>query len=251
MIHKYFVLLMAASSCLFWSCRVANTPHSASPLVVAAASDLVKASRPLAKTFQRLYRFQVNFGFGPSGQLEQQIRQGAPFDVYLSAGLSYCQALQQAGFTQGPPKVFALGRLVIWSPSLSLDSLAQLKQERVLRIAIANPRYAPYGVAAQQALQSAGLWEAVQSKLVYAESVSQAFQMAETGNTEAALIARALVQDAPHPFFAIDPSLYEPIQQCAAVLKDAKNPEAARAFLEFLSTAEARRILQDYGFGLP
>ena len=106
-------------------------------------------------------------------------------------------------------------------------------------------------MAAQEALQASGLWQALQPKLVYGESVAHAFQMAETNNAEAALVAVALVQDADRPYLLIDQSLHRPIEQTAAVLKRSENKQAAWAFVEFLSTVEAMRILEAYGFGLP
>ena len=250
MIQRLIVLLLCISYSFLLGCRNENT-LPASDLTVAAAANFVKVSRPLTESFQRLNKTKIIFSFGSSGQLEQQIRQGAPFDVYLPADLSYCQSLSQDGFTAEEPKVYALGQLVVWSHTLQLSSLEELQQEGVSRIAIANPSYAPYGLAARQALQSAGLWEKVQPKLVFAESVSYAFQMAETGNVEVAFVALALVKDIERPFLVVDSRFYEPIEQCAVALKATKNLEAARAFLEFLFSTEARRILQDHGYGSP
>ena len=193
----------------------------------------------------------MTFGFGSSGQLEQQIRHGASFDVYAPAARSYCLSLERDGLAEGGDRLYGLGRLVAWSKTLPLTSLEELKESRVRRIAIANPRYAPYGMAAQQALQAAGLWPAVQSKIVYGETVSHALEMAETGNAEVALIAVALVRGSGGSLLPIDQSLYSPMEQAAVVLKSSRNKPAAGAFLEFLLTPEAQRILEEYGFGHP
>jgi molybdate transport system substrate-binding protein len=242
-----FALLLVASSA---ACsRAVRTEQTT--VLVAAASDLRKVSQPLAAAFERTTGLRVTFSFASSGQLEQQIRRGASFDVYAPAARSYCQSLERDGMADGEDRLYALGRLVAWSKTLQLSSLEELKESRVRRIAIANPRYAPYGMAAQQALQAAGLLPAVQSKLVYGETVAHTLQMAETGNAEVALVAIALVQGSGGSSFRIDPSLHSPIEQAAVVLKDSQNKPAARTFLEFLLAAEAQRILQEYGFGHP
>ena len=220
-------------------------------VLVAAASDLIKVSQPLASAFTDSTGLRVSFSFGSSGQLEQQIRQGAPYDIYAPAARSFCQLLERDGFADGEDKIYAIGHLVAWSKTLPLSSLDELKKSQVRRIAIANPRYAPYGLAAQQALQAAGLWQLIQPKLIYAETVAQAYQLAETANVEVALVAQALVTNAGSSFFLIDQKLYRPIEQAAVVLNGSKNKPAARAFLEFLLTTEAQRILRDYGFGPP
>ncbi len=239
------ILSLLLSGC---SARVA-TEHSV--LLVAAASDLTKVSRPLAGAFERSTGIRATFNFGSSGQLEQQIRQGAPFDVYAPAGRAFCQSIERDGFAEGEERLYALGRLVAWSKTLDLKSLNELADAKVRRIAIANPRSAPYGVAAQQALQSAGLWLQIQSKVVFGESIAHTLQMAETGNAEVALVAIALVKDVGGSSLPIDWNLHSPIEQAAVVLKDSKNKQAARAFVEFLLTPEAQEILKEYGFGHP
>lgn len=219
--------------------------------MIAAASDLAKVATPLAEAFERVRGIRVEFSLGASGQLEQQIRQGAPFDVYAPAARSYCEALQRDGFLAGECTVYALGRLVAWSRDTPLRSLLELEEKRNLRIALANPRYAPYGLAAQQALEASGLWQSLQPRLVYADSVSHAFQMARTGNADVALVAVALVKDEGGNSLAVDSNLHQPIEQTAGVLQSSADPETARSFLEFLAGPEARRILAAYGFGHP
>lgn len=235
----------------FWLISLGCGTVSRQALVVAAASDLAKVATPLAEAFEREHGSRVAFNFGASGQLEQQIRQGAPFDLYAPAALSYCESLERDGLLVGECKVYALGRLVVWSGNLTLQSLAELKEKGTPRIALANPRYAPYGRAAQQALEASGLWQSLQPQLVFADSVSHAFQMAKTGNADAALVARSLVRDEGGNVLAVDPSLHQPIEQTAAVLRSSANQEAARLFVDFLVSPEARRILEAYGFGDP
>ncbi len=250
MITKFIPLLIAIFALIPLGCTGRDSGDGPQ-LLVAAAASLLKVSRPLEAAFQRSGAGEVTFSFASSGQLEQQIRQGAPFDVYVPAAHSFSQSLERDGFVEGQAQLFALGRLAAWSRQFELESLEELREDRIRRVAVANPRFAPYGVAAQEALQASGLWQALQPKLVYGESVAHAFQMAETGNAEVALVAVALVQDAGRPYLLIDQSLHRAIEQTVVVLKRSENKQAAQAFVEFLSTAEARRILEEYGFGLP
>ena len=228
-----------------------SQPPETPVLAVAAASDLAKVSAPLAAAFERSQGGKVTFSFGASGQLEQQVRQGAPFDVYAPAARLYCETLRRDGFLEGECRPYALGRVVAWSRNFQIRSLAELREKGNLRIALANPRYAPYGLAAQQSLEAAGLWQALQPRLVFADSVSHAFQMAKTGNADVALVALSLIQEEGGNSLAVDPRLHQPIEQTATVLKSSANQEVARSFCEFLSGPEAQRILAAYGFGHP
>jgi molybdate transport system substrate-binding protein len=240
--------ILAIFAVFLSGCRAqVATEHPA--VLVAAAADLTKVSRPLARAFEQSTGLRVTFGFASSAQLEQQIRRGAYFDVYMPAARSFCQSLERDGFTAGSDQPFALGRLVAWSKTVQLNSLRELTDSKVRRIAIANPRLAPYGKAAEEALEKAGLWTAIQPKLVYGESVAHALQMAETGNAEVAFVALALLEDRKATFYPVDPGLYTPLEQAAVVLKDSTNKPDARAFVAFLTSAEARRILEEYGFG--
>lgn len=218
-------------------------------IIVAAAADMMKVSRPLARAFEHARGIGVTFGFGASGQLEQQIRQGASFDVYAPASRSYCASIEHAGLTDGKVRPFAVGRLVVWSKTVQLTSLKDLTGSRVKKIAIGNPGSAPYGEAAREALKNSGLWPEIASKVVMGETVAHALQMAETGNAEVAFVSMALVQDTDAFSLPVEPGLYLPIEQAAVVLKDSRNKQAARDFLDFLGGSEAQRILAEYGYG--
>lgn len=250
MLHS---MLGASSLLLGLSAVACGSPRDASrtPVLVAAAANQAEISRPLGEAFARSYGRKVTFSLGSSGQLEQQIRQGAPFDVFAPAGLSFCESLERDGYLRGQCRVFALGRLVAWSSSLQLGSLAELNQDRIQRVAIANPQFAPYGVAAQQALQAAGVWETIQPKLIVADNISQTFQMAETGNVDVALVALALVKNAGRPYYLIDSNLHQPIEQPAAVLLGSAHQQAAHEFVDFLFSSQAKQILTDYGYEPP
>jgi len=246
----YGVPQLALLACLFLpSCS--GPPAGEGAIVVAAASDMARIGPALQVAFRRLHGYEVTFSFGASGQLAEQVRQGAPFDVYAPAARSYCESVQQAGLLEGECMPFALGHLVAWSRDTPIRSLAQLRENGNLRIVLANPSYAPFGLAARQALESAGLWEALQPQILYADSVAHAFQMATTGNADVALVAKSLVHDEGGNALDVDPSLHQPIEQVAAVLRSSANKDAARAFVAYLSGPESRRILETYGFGRP
>jgi molybdate transport system substrate-binding protein len=251
-----FLRRLLLVACLLLPGCSSPTPADSGPLAIAAASDLAKVGPVLQVAFRRLTGYEVTFTYGASGHLAEQIKLGAPFDVYLPAARSYCEALETAALLDDGCRVYALGRLVVWSRDASLQSLDDLTrladtQAGGSRIAMANPRYAPYGVAAQQALEKAGIWAAVQPRVVYADSVSHAFQMAKTGNADAALVAIALVKDEAGNSLPVDPGLHEPIEQMAAILRSSTRKEAAHALVEFLTGPESRRILETYGFGHP
>ena len=244
-------LLCYVLACLIsWGCAGPVADESEA-IVVAAASDMAKIGPALQVAFRRLHGYQVTFSFGASGQLAEQIRQGAPFDVYAPAARSYCEAVARDGLLDGECTPFALGHLVAWSRDTSIRSLAELRENAALRIALANPSYAPYGLAAQQSLESAGLWQALEPQILYADNVAHAFQMAATGNADVALVAKSLVRDEGGNALDVDPSLHQPIEQMAAVLQSSENKAAARAFVAYLSGPESRRILETYGFGRP
>ena len=244
-------LIFCVLACLISSGCSGPAADESGAIVVAAASDMARIGPALQVAFRRLHGYEVTFSFAASGQLAEQIRQGAPFDVYAPAARSYCEAVQQGGLLDGECKLFALGHLVAWSRDTPIRSLADLRENGNLRIALANPSYAPYGLAAQQSLEAAGLWQDLQPQILYADSVAHAFQMATTGNADVALVARSLVQNEGGNALDVDPSLHEPIEQVAAVLKSSAKKDAAGAFVAYLSGPESLRLLETYGFGRP
>ena len=179
----------------------------------------------------------LRFTFGPSGGLAHQIANGAPYDVFLSADEARVKDLDSV-------VVYAEGRIALWSKTGAIQKLDDL--HRVRHIAIANPSHAPYGVAAKQALEKSGLWNRLQSKIVYGESVRNALEYAQSGNAEVAITAWSLVV---HRGGVLLPAtLHSPIRQAGGVVRSSKNKEAARAFLRFLLTPETQRLLQSNGF---
>lgn len=191
---------------------------------------------------------RIRFSPGSSGGLARQIANGAPFDVFLSANEQYVRELADSGYVQTESvRTYATGRLGLYSLDGKLKELKEL--EGVKHVAIANPRHAPYGLAAEQALRSAGLWMAVQPKLILAENVRQAYEYARTRNADAAITAWTLVKDVGGVL--VPATLHEPIRQTAGVCASSGRAADARRFVEFLLSAEGQAILSRYGLFKP
>jgi molybdate transport system substrate-binding protein len=219
-------------------------------LLVAAASDLAPLERDLRDAYQKVSPCNLTFTFDASGALRFQIKNGAPYQVFLSASVDYINELNTSGFVVPDTiRVYAYGRLVLWSKKGY--SVGDLITSRVSNIAIANPGYAPYGVAARQTLISLGFWEDVQPKLIMAGSVRQAFQYAEAGDADACFTS-ATIAGGRAGGVPIDPKLHQPIQQTAGVIgkNDKTNPMEARKFLDFLTGAKGQAVLLRHGLGV-
>jgi molybdate transport system substrate-binding protein len=227
---------------------------------VAAAADLKLAMSELSEKFEKQTGTKVNVTFGSSGNFFSQIQNGAPFDLFFSADIDYPQKLEADGLAEpGTLYEYAVGRIVIWTPADAKVDVAKqgwktLLDARVEKIAIANPEHAPYGRAAVAALQKAGIYETVKAKLVYGENISQTAQFVQSGNAQAGIVAMSLavspaMRDGKR--WEIPAEMHPAIEQGAIVLKDARNKEAARAFLEFVKSAAGRATLAEYGFAFP
>jgi len=231
-------------------------------VAVATAADLRFAMDDLIATFGAANPgVTVEATYGSSGTFFTQISEGAPFDVYFSADAEYPRKLETAGLAESAStQLYATGRIVVWVPNDSgLDvearGLEALTDPSITTIAIANPEHAPYGRAAVAAMKTAGIYDAVKSKFVLGENIAQAAQFVESGNADIGVIALSL---------AVAPSLkdkgryavvpidsYPRLEQGAVVLKSAVDPEAARAFLDFVLGPDGRTVLDRYGFLLP
>jgi molybdate transport system substrate-binding protein len=227
---------------------------------VAAAADLNFAMADLSGQFEKQTGIRVNVTSGSSGNFFSQIQNGAPFDLFFSADIEYPRKLAAAGFAEPETlREYALGRIVIWMPAGAKPDVAKqgwstLLDTSVQKIAIANPEHAPYGRAAVSALQKAGIYDQVKTKLVYGENISQAAQFVQSGNAQAGIIALSLAISPglkEGEIWEIPAETYPPIQQGAVVLKSAKSKNAARAFLEFVGSPAGRKILEKHGFTIP
>ena len=227
---------------------------------VAAAADLKFAMAKLAEQFEKDTGTKVNVTYGSSGNFFSQIQNGAPFDLFFSADVAYAKNLEAAGFAEpGTLYDYAVGRIVIWMPSGAKGDVPKrgwnaLLDASVQKIAIANPEHAPYGRAAVAALQKAGVYEQLKSKLVFGENISQAAQFVQSGNAQAGIIARSLALSpgmSDGKTWEIPAELHPPIEQASVLLKGAKNKKAGQAFLDFVKSMAGREILLKYGFAVP
>ena len=221
---------------------------------VAAASDLMRAFRDLAPRFEAESGCKVILIFGSSGLLAKQVQNGAPFDLFAAANESYVRELEsKRKILAGTRQLYALGRIAIWTPpgKKSASTLRDLTDRGFRRIAIANPRHAPYGQAAKEALMQSGLWEQVRPKLVYGENVTAALQYAESGGADAAIVALSLAIDGRGSYALVPESLHSPLRQALGVLSGSANPDLARRFAEFIGRPEGRETMKRYGFRLP
>jgi len=230
-------------------------------ITVAAAADMSSALPQLVETYTRKTGQAVKLSFGSSGNLANQIRNGAPFDVFFSADEDYPQQLIAEGLASKDTLYgYAVGRLVLWVPGDSPLDLSKLGMKALLdpsvkKISIANPAHAPYGRAAEAALRHFGIYDQVASRLVLGENVSQAAQFVESGNAQAGLIAlsHALAPTLKDKgrYWTVPLDAYPTLNQAAVVLSRSRQQDAARKFLDFLRSPKATSLLTSYGFSLP
>ena len=249
--------------CLF---AAGQTAHAGEKITIAAAADLKFALDEIVVLFNKAHPAdRVETIYGSSGKFQAQIRQGAPFDLYFSADIAYPRALKAEGFAAAEVQPYAVGRIVLWSTSRDTAkmTLADLDDPAIRKIAIANPKHAPYGKRAEEALKAAGVWEKVEGKLVYGENVAQAAQFVQTGNAQAGIIALSLAlspelakQACPEPsrrcgYALIPDKLHQPLEQGFIVTKRAATNPLAQAFARFMAEQEVRAVMARYGFVLP
>lgn len=235
-----------------------STPAWATPLRVAAAADLAVAFKELGAAFEREHGDKVVFTFGSTGLLEKQLAEGAPFDLFAAANVSFVDDAVHAGVCRADSKTsYARGRIVLWWPKSSTvkppKNLAELADARFVKVAIANPAHAPYGKAAAEALTKAGIWEQLKPRLVFGENVQQTLQFAQSGNAEVALVAMSLATMAPDgDWLPISDGDHAPIDQALVVCgEDRERVARARAFAAYVSSPAGRAIMRHYGFLLP
>jgi molybdate transport system substrate-binding protein len=223
-------------------------------LQLACAADLQPVMPAIAGEYERATGVHLVTSFGSSATLTQQLANGAPQDVFLSADTAHPQMLVASGVAFGPPTPYAHGVLVLWARTdspLQPLSLNTLKSPKLTRLALANPAHAPYGLAAQQALEHMGLYASLQPKLAIAENIAQTAQFAESGNAQAGLISLTIASSehfrAIGSFVRIPAGDYAPLQQAAVVLKSSSHPQLARDFLAWLTSASTQQRLKSFG----
>ncbi len=238
------------------ACRKDAAPAEREPLKVAAAADLSFAFKDVGDAYEKKTGEKVVFSFGATGLLEKQLAEGAPFDVFAAANVSYADDAVKAGACQGDSKaIYATGHIVLYSTkdaAFHPKTMADLTDARVTKIAIANPDHAPYGKAAKEAMVRAGVWDKVQPKVVYGENVQQTLQFAQSGNADVAIVALSLATVTPGEAAPIPTDLHEPIDQALVACTHGKaGTEEARKFIAFVQSAEGHAVMRKYGFLLP
>lgn len=227
---------------------------TAQTLRVAVAANAQFVAEKLAQAFKKQSGIDVQLIVSSSGKLTTQIEQGAPFDVFLSADMKYPQELHEKKLTTAAPKIYAYGTLVIWSKTNVVfgKGLDALNNSTIKKIAIANPKLAPYGTAAEAAMQKTNTFATLKPKLVYGESIAQVNQYLLTGAVDAAFTAKSVVLDPAQKgvgrWTEVDSKLYQPIAQGVVVLKVSQNLAAANQFYQFLFSAQAKQIFKAYGY---
>jgi molybdate transport system substrate-binding protein len=232
----------------------------AETLTVAVAANVKFAFDDLAARFKQETGIAIQPIYSSSGKITAQVKEGAPYDVFLSADMEFPAKLYQSGQAVTAPKVYAYGKVVLWTLNDKLDlgkGLSVLSDSGVKKIAVANPKVAPYGEEALKALDKLGLKAAIGPKLVYAENIAQVVQFVDSGNVDAGLTAKSLVT-APEnagrgKWIDVPADAYTPIAQGVVILRhgQAEHGEAARKFYGFLYSAKARAILEKFHYSVP
>ncbi|MFQ3579684.1 MAG: molybdate ABC transporter substrate-binding protein [Bacteroidales bacterium] len=224
---------------------------------IAAAADLRYAMDEIVKQYKTNFpNADIDIIYGSSGNAFTQIVNGAPFDIYFSADIFYPQKLKEAGFTISEPKLYAIGRIVLWSSTIDVSKgLEILRTCTKTRIAVANPEHAPYGKRAIETLHHAGLYEQVKKQLIFGENISQTAQFCLTGNAEIGILALSIVLSpsisGKGKYFLIDDKFHQELKQAFVLLKHAINNTEAYRFADYIESKQARIIFENYGFTLP
>jgi molybdate transport system substrate-binding protein len=253
-LYASFTAQLKRISFLLIAAVLLSATAGAQGLRVAAAANLQSVITVLQKDFKQKTGVDIEPIVGSSGKLVAQIKNGAPFDVFLSADMSFPDALYKEGLSEKAPAVYALGSLVICSTrDIGFERWERiLLTPKVKKIAIANPSVAPYGLAAQALLKQKGILDNVKSKMVYGESIAQVNTYITTGVVDIAFTTRALVNDPANKtklyWKVIDPKSYAPILQGIVILKKGANNPDAEKFYRYILSADAKRIFEEYGY---
>lgn len=234
----------------------AVTPTLAEQALVAVAANFIPPFREIAKEFEKTTGHHLQVAAGSSGNFYSQIKNGAPFDVFFSADMERPKLLEDEGLGVKDTRFsYAIGRLVLWSPNADLVKGEEtLRSKKFKRLAIANPKTAPYGLAAMQAMQKLELWEGLQPHIVMGESLGQTMGFIESGNTQLGFVALSQVLDpkikGKGSRWEVPNNLHEPIKQDVILLIKGKDNAAAKALMDFIGSPQAGAIITRYGYEL-
>lgn len=232
--------------------------RAAETLTIVAASDLKFAMEEIVASFKASHSGgDVSVIYGSSGKFNTQIQQGAPFDIFFSADIGFAKALRAEGLAVAEPTLYAVGRIVLWSSTrdASKMNLKDLDDPKLAKIAIANPKHAPYGKRAEEALRAVGLWDKLQDKFVLGENIAQTAQYVQTGAADIGIIAQSLAVSrelASKGGYALIPDdLHSPLEQAYVITRQGGENPLAKTFARYMTSWDARRIMIRYGFALP
>lgn len=235
----------------------ATTAH-AEKITIAAAADLKFAMDEIVASFKKANPVdEVDVVYGSSGMFHTQIKHGAPFDLFFSADIAFPRDLAVSGLVASEVKPYAFGRIVLWSARMDATTmtLASLTDPKITRVAIANPKHAPYGKRAEEALRAAGLWDKVEPKLVYGENIAQTAQFVQTGNAQVGIVALSLAVNPELAkkggYWLIPEKLHGPLEQGYVITKRAAGNPLAKRFADYMGATAARTVMTKYGFVLP
>ena len=224
-------------------------------VTVAAAANLAEVFQVLGPRFEAATGVHPVFSFASTAQLALQIENSAQYDVYAAADVEHVEQLEKKGLlVPGSRVVYATGILALWIPpgsAAKIDSVDGLVQPAVKVIALAKPELAPYGLAARETLQHAGIWDRVQSRIVYADNINMAKQYGASGNADAVFTAYSLVLKEAGKVIKVDEKLHKPIDQALGIVAASKHRDTAQQFVDFLLKGQGRDILADSGYRVP
>ena len=245
-------VLLVAVALLF------STFANAEKITVAAAADLKFAMDQIVTGFKKTNPAdEVDVVYGSSGNFNTQIQQDAPYDLYFSADINFPRELAKNGYASSEVKPYAVGRIVLWSATLDASrmTMSSLAHPSITRIAIANPKHAPYGRRAEEALRASGVWDKVEPKLVYGENIAQTAQYIESGNAQVGIIALSLAVNSELAkkggYWLIPDTLHAPLEQGFVVTKRAAKNALATRFADYMNSKPARAVMTKFGFVLP
>jgi molybdate transport system substrate-binding protein len=245
--HLTVVVFLVLAAC---SSKKSADNAPAKAVRVAAASDLAKAFEDVGKAFEQKSGIKPNFNFSSSGLLAKQIEQGAPFFLFAAANKNFVDQVVKTGKCDAATaQLYSRGRLVLWSKSGAPAKLTDLVDPKYKRIGIANPDHAPYGKAAKQALEKAGIYDQVKDRLVLGENISATMTYAKEGSVDVAFVALSLaIQTDAQLYSPVDLDLHEPLEQTMVVCGKGPEADAARQLAEFIVSTDGRAIMERYGF---
>lgn len=223
----------------------------ASPLIIAVANNFYGPMKSLVADYKTVSSQTIELSTGATGQLYSQIVNGAPFDLFFAADTKRPALLEKDKLAE-QTFTYAKGVLVLWSPERDVDLKQDLREGNFEYLAIADPKLAPYGLAAKQSLQQMKLWDNVQTKLVIGKGLNPTYQYVASGNAQLGFVAKSQVFKEGHynegSYWEADPSFYEEIKQDATIITSTKNKAACLAFLEYYHSPRAQKIVKSFGY---